>query len=288
MADDLTAAEVTRAMRHYDDVIRRGREIQRRRRTTTSVLTAVGVAIVAALVAVPLALTRESSGARVSATAGRDRVTHPNAELRPSWVTGDEQHITEVQIPAFATDTLRMPHGQWEVVDGTMHAFSVDGSPPAVIFDATRNPNSALPVAPGVSVVGMYEQMDAAALAAGGGYGVLSGSVPLADIESGARDPVFLAPQWPQVHQQAYAWPHLPAGTAIVTYVWQGTQLWQRPLDGVAGFVMARPAQFDGPLYSDWHTAPIPVMTAYDASGHVLAQVKAPRMNGDDFVISPG
>lgn len=288
MSEDLTA-DAARAMRRYDEVVRHGREIRRRRRTRNSVLAVIAAAGVTAVIAGSLALTRGAGTARVRTTSGDEHATQPSLDPRPAWVTGQEQHIVATPIPAWATGVLDPRRTQWTPVNGTLHAFSVDGSPPAVIFDATPSSSSPLPAGnKDVSVVGMYDQDNPAAESAGGGFGILSGSNPLADIESGTRNPVFLAPHWPQVGLQAYAWPHLPTGTAIVTYSWQTMQLWERPLDNLAGFVMPRPAQFDGPMYSDWHSAPLPVLRAYDANGKLLAQVNAPRMNGDDFIVSRG
>lgn len=222
--------------------------------------------------------------------AGMEAVIHvaPGPDVVPPSVTGTEQTLTAASIPDYADNLFTRPFGrQWALTPGTLRAFSANGSDPFVLFDATPVDGSLLSTLPDgnrETVVGMYLQDNRTEL---GGYGIPSSSVPLADVQLGSRPAVFVAPQWPEPALQVYVWTRLPAGAAYVSYTWESTQFWERPLDGTAVFVMERPAVFNGPMYSDWHNAPLPLLRAFDADGNQLSEVKAPRIGGDDYVVSP-
>lgn len=200
----------------------------------------------------------------------------------PPVVTGVEQVMTPARIPSFFPPAGKV--GPWTAMPGRLHSFTVAGSPPFVVFDGTANPAGVAPSRPApVSSVVSYDMT----IHTSGGFGVQAEGIPLEASARSARPTVFVIPDWPANGLQGYVWSHLPAGTAYVTYSWQAVRYWERPVDGVAGFFMARPAVFDGPTYADWHSAPIPVLRAYDQAGVEVGRVFAPRLAGDDFVVSP-
>lgn len=205
----------------------------------------------------------------------------------PSDITGTEQTLETTAMPSFVSAPTAGRCSDWVPVQGTLHAFTVAGSPTFAVLDATGSTmaSSCSPVPPPTSPLSslvIYQLT----VPTSGGFGIEGSPIPLEPSAPGYRPPVHLLASWPADHLQGYVWSHLPNGTAYVTYNWPGVQYWERPASGVAAFFMARPAVFDGPTYADWHTAPIPVMRAFDAQGVELGSVFAPRISGDDFVIS--
>jgi hypothetical protein len=93
---------------------------------------------------------------------------------------------------------------------------------------------------------------------------------------------INLVRDWPSPGKQLYAWSHLPIGTKVVTYSYRGkNRAWVVPIHDTAVFLVPRPAAFDG-SYAVWHRAPFPVMKAFNAEGHLIAEENAPRVAQDN------
>lgn len=285
-------AETEQAMRRRARVVERGRALRRRRFLVTAGLGAAALTGIAAFAATLVNAPSEHL-VRTANDPEPPVQSAPPLSPVPRTVTGVEQTVATVALPDFARTFTPPQRGTevanrlYEVTPGTLHAFSANGSEAFVVFDGT--PRDAALSAPGAGehVVGMYNQANPPTNEGdSGGFGILSSSKPLASVQTGATPAVFLANQWPHPGEQAYTWAHLPAGTAFVTYTWKDTKLWQRPVEETAMLVMPR-LDFGGPMYSDWHTTPIPVLRAFDPQGNQLAQVNAPRVGGDDFGMSP-
>jgi hypothetical protein len=222
----------------------------------------VGVVAVTALATVAALGVGPAAGGRASIQPG----------ARQGFVPGGvEQTLTPTPLPPYWYQ-LTGRKGFIRPDPGTPRAFRVEGSPVFVTFDGTsahRGVVNGPPHEPAYAFIG--------AGGASGSDGTQINWLPPSHVD--------VIADWPRPHWQVYIWPHLPAGTAVVTYIWQHTAYWERPVSGVAAFSMPRPAQFDG-SFAQWHTAAIGELTAYDNSGHVLASYRAPRTPGDDLRIS--
>jgi hypothetical protein len=274
----VTAAEEAVALRRRPEVVRRGRTMRRRRRVVPA---AAGAVVLAGVAAVVVSATTDSGTDRVRTFDSP--TTSPSSEppARPASVTGLEQRLGAIDVPPAIDRILRGGSPMVEPCPGTVRAFSVDGSEGFVTMDGRSS--GAITGSPSMEfAVGVYE----ADGAGGFGLGIQSIPIPLTEVQAG-RPAVFLLGLGADQGNQGYAWSHLPADAEFVTYTWESVHRWVRPIDGVAAFMMRRPAQFNGPTYADWHTAAVPILRAFDADGNQIAEAKAPRVIGDDFVVSP-
>jgi hypothetical protein len=194
---------------------------------------------------------------------------------------GDEQSLSASPPPFDIDNHLARISGQ-TVIAGTSHSFTVAGSPAfetALVITQQRGV-SGRPAGPRVEAYGLY-WIGVGGLSGTGGDG---GFLP---VNATTESPVEIIAGWPQSDQQLYVWPSIPAGTAYVTYTYQNrTLFWERPSAGIVALLVPRPTAFNG-NYSTWHTAPLPVLSAFDKQGRLLQQVEAPRIGGDDLKTSP-
>ena len=208
----------------------------------------------------------------------------PTSEGLPQDVTGVEQSLLAVSVPTWfvkeyetATAQQRLSTSACFTMVGQPLAFSVGDSPSFIVWNGSLTPLK--PVCPSNPPIAAYLDYVGNGLA-GTGYDGGSGSPGTVE---GTATSLLLIENWPVAGQQVYVWADLPSDVSYVTYSFQGQDLaWVRPQSGVAAFLVPRPAAFDG-SYAVWHTAPFPIVTAYNASGQQLAQEKAPRGAGDDF-----
>jgi hypothetical protein len=196
----------------------------------------------------------------------------------PQSVVGTEQSLVSVAVPTWFAYTTPSP---CSTVLGQPVAFNVGDSPPFIVFHesmSARTPRCPInPVVPSPNFAWLEYVGNGLA---GTGYDGSAGSPGTVE---GTATSLFIIDPWPVAGQQVYVWADLPSDVRYVTYSFQGQDLaWVRPQSGVAAFLVPRPAAFDG-SYAVWHTAPFPIVTAYNASGQQLAQEKAPRVDGDDF-----
>jgi hypothetical protein len=235
----------------------------------------------------------------VQGLLGRDCGSYPQKDVTssvpsgtvPAAITGTQ----EVLQPATPFDLTKFgvggPLNNTNLVAGTAHSFTVDGSPTFEVADVTPGSRSPL-TASASTTTGTGEWTEEAALfyvGVGGtsGTGGDATLTPLAPPSAVTGSPVQVLPNWPVPDKQLYVWTHLPTGTTYVTYTYQGDTLaWQGPVSGTIALLVPRPATFDG-NYATWHSAPLPVITAYNTNGQVITQVKAPRIGGDDPKVGP-
>jgi hypothetical protein len=208
----------------------------------------------------------------------------PTSEGLPQDVTGVEQSLLAVPVPSWFANRYETAAAQrwWSsfgcfTMVGQPLAFSVGDSPSFIVWNGSITPLK--PVCPSNPPIAAYLEYVGNGLA-GTGYDGTAGSPGTVE---GTATSLLLIENWPVAGQQVYVWADLPSDVSYVTYSFQGQDLaWVRPQSGVAAFLVPRPAAFDG-SYAVWHTAPFPIVTAYNASGQQLAQEKAPRIGGDDF-----
>jgi hypothetical protein len=193
----------------------------------------------------------------------------PNTPL-PKGISGTRQTIISAPVPDDIASIFQrgtIIEGRPLVPDTTADAFSVNLNSVFVTadIDTTTVPGGTPPPQPPRACT-----FSKGTLPQGGqGLGLVSGPcVPLTDVASGSRAAVFVIADFPKPSQYTWAWTHLPAGTAFVTFTAGPTQLWERPVAAVAAFLQA----FQGSN---------PVLRAYDTHGRVLAEVTAPRFAGD-------
>jgi len=230
----------------------------------------------------PSSVVPATSGGTTTSSLVPTTVT-PTTQGLPQSVVGAEQSLVAMTVPTwFGYTSGHKFNSSCSTVVGQPLAFSVGDSPPFIVFHESMtartprcpvNPVVALPISP-------YLEYEGNGGLAGTGYDTNSGSPGTVE---GTATSLFLVPDWPVAGQQVYVWADLPSDVRYVTYSFQGQDLaWVIPQSGIAAFLVPRPAAFDG-SYAVWHTAPFPIVTAYNASGQQLAQEKAPRIGGDDF-----
>jgi hypothetical protein len=169
----------------------------------------------------------------------------------PAAIAGEEQRATVVPVPSEFTEAwATFP---FTVTPGTARAISVDGERPVAFFDAPPQDRGDPSL-----VFGSFEDRRRADVAQ-----IASHPVPIPAVSTQAV-PLWTADRSPTTDQQVFAWTHLPAGTAFVTYDFAGTRLWQRPVWQTAVFVVPRPP--DGVSGASHR-----VLRAYDARGEFLA-----------------
>ena len=198
-------------------------------------------------------------------------------------MTGEEQPISTATVPSdiavFFTSGGGSKPAKWQTVaDGAPHGYRVADGTPFVIDDLytiDRNlPSNAVDDPNGDR--GSCSFYDGTLPVGGQGYGIESICVPLADIAAGTMHGVFLFPDFPTPAHDTVVWSHLPAGAAFVTLSGDGVgPLWQRPVNGVAGFTVPVSTAYTGDNFT---TAPRPALRAYDGDGNVLAQVTSPYL----------
>ena len=165
-------------------------------------------------------------------------------------------------------------------VPGSQHAFTVDGSPMVGTGDKSRTT-----VVPGQPLSTARTAYAACVFYAGtglpNGTGIDSDCEPTSEASAATRSPVLLIPGWPTHGVDVYVWSHLPQAVQTVTYSYQGhDRTWVTPIDHTALVSVPRPPAFDG-SYEQWHSAPFPLLQAYDAHHHLVAAHYAPRVGGD-------
>lgn len=217
-------------------------------------------------------------GSNVTSTNVAPTTVTRSTQGLPQSVVGSEQSLDAVAVPTWFRYTSRC-----STVVGQPLAFSVGDSSPIVVWHGSMSARKpmcpTIPVSAPVSANVEYEGNGLA----GTGYDGVAGS---SGTVAGTATSLFLIAPWPVAGQQVYVWAYLPSDIAYVTYSFEGKDLaWVKPQSGVAAFLVPRPAAFDGP-YAVWHTAPFPIVTAYNTSGQQLAQERAPRVDGDDFETS--
>jgi len=165
-------------------------------------------------------------------------------------------------------------------VPGSDHAFTVGGSPMVGTGD-----KSTTTVIPGQPLSTARTTHSACVFYAGtgllNGTGIDTVCDPLSGGSAETRSPVLLIPDWPTQGVDVYVWTHLPRSVHIVTYSYQGhDRTWVAPVDNTALVSVPRPPAFDGP-YEQWHSAPFPLLQAFDAHRHLVTAHYAPRIGGD-------
>ena len=165
-------------------------------------------------------------------------------------------------------------------VPGSEHAFTVGDSPMVGTGDKSRStvvPGQSLSTARTARAACVYY----AGTGAENGTGIDSSCDPLSGGSAGTRSPVLLIPDWPEQGTDVYVWSHLPSSVRIVTYSYRGQdRTWVAPIDATAVLSVPRPPAFDG-SYRQWHSAPFPLLRAYDAHHHLVVAQYAPRIGGD-------
>jgi hypothetical protein len=190
--------------------------------------------------------------------------------------SGVQQQIARTSLPSWWTERAQLAHGS--KIIGDARAFSGPGIQTFVI--ATESAG-ATPNEPALFAFQYNLHANPDSGSAGvQGEGLLTTAVEAAGPLSFKS--VFMLANQPAVGEQTYWLPHLPSNAAVVSYQYPGAvRYWERVVDGTVAFVVPRPAAYDGD-FATWHTAPLAAITAYDASGQVIAQTTAPRIGGDD------
>jgi hypothetical protein len=186
------------------------------------------------------------------------------ADQPPAAVSGNEQTIQSMPVPAFFTQDQSSPGNCWNSI-GAPQALSVGGSATIVSWTASPAPDTSCSTLPTMAAV-TYQGNG---LRTGTGTDTSFGGAP--GTVAGASTAVVVVEQWPVSGQTVYVWNGLPSGSAYVTYSSQGTSgtslYWEQPLAGTAAFLVPQP-------FAQGLPAPLPVMTAYDAAGEVLGTGK--------------
>ncbi len=219
-----------------------------------------------------------SSAPRAQSGAPSTGSTSPLGQLLAS----QEQTVREI-VPSgdiARVMAMRDPIGGSTPVPGSDHAFTVDGSPMVGIGDKSRTT-----VVPGQPLSTARTAYAACIFYAGtglpNGTGIDSSCAPVSDGSARTGSPVLLIPGWPTPGVDVYVWSHLPQTVRTVTYSYQGhDRTWVNPVDHTALVSVPRPPAFDG-SYEQWHSAPFPLLQAYDAHHHLVAAQYAPRVGGD-------
>jgi len=201
------------------------------------------------------------------------------ADQAPVAVSGNEETIQALTVPAFFNQAQSSSANCWVGV-GSVQAFHVEGSPTFVSWTMTRDAATSCPSLQTTAIT--YEGNGL-----GNGTGIDSTMDPATESLAGTPTSVFVIEQWPVSGKTVYVWSGLPSTAAYVAYSYRGSTLyWEEPMRGVAAFLV--PQLFpEGTHYGIWHTSPFPVLSAYDSTGNLLGSVNAPRINGDDFGMSP-
>jgi hypothetical protein len=218
--------------------------------------------------------------ALVGLGSGSAYAAQPSSVLK-QIVAGTQQTLTSVPIPANIAPALKNRPG--DLGGSIAHiygTFTANGGPPVVVSDHTTTL-----VVPGHDPSKARPQLSFCDTYAGtgtpNGTGIDSSCAPLPSGKSEAAAPALVIPDWPTAGQQVYVWGHLPAKVKYVTYSFQKRdRVWASPINGTVVLSVPRPAAFDG-SYAVWHTAPFPLLRAYDVNGHLLAEQYAPRIGGD-------
>lgn len=165
-------------------------------------------------------------------------------------------------------------------VPGSEHAFTVGGSPMVGTGDKSTTtvvPGRALSTARTAYAACVYY----AGTGLANGTGTDSTCEPMSNGRARTRSPVLLIPDWPTRGVDVYVWTHLPHTVQTVTYSYRGhDRTWVTPVDHTALVSVPRPPAFDG-TYAQWHSAPFPLLQAYDVHRHLVAAQYAPRIGGD-------
>lgn len=212
----------------------------------------------------------------LATTASSASVTGQGRSV-PSEITGTH----EVLHPAPPGQLGGEVEAPGKVVAGTEHGFTVDGTPTFVVADVT--PRSSPSGPPGATGLTSGSTLTAPLEGDSGGGTSFLGRSPKGVVLRGS--PVQILADWPTPGKQLYVWTHLPKGTAFVTYSYKGATLaWQSPVSGTIALLVPRPAAFDGD-YATWHSAPLPLLRAYDTAGHLVTKLDAPRIANDDLKV---
>jgi len=109
---------------------------------------------------------------------------------------------------------------------------------------------------------------------------------PATESLAGTPTSVFVIEQWPVSGKTVYVWSGLPSTAAYVP-----TPTGIDPLLGGADERSSRllvPQLFpEERITASGTPLPSRVLSAYDSTGNLLGSVNAPRINGDDFGMSP-
>jgi hypothetical protein len=227
-----------------------------------------------------LLLTAGTLLALFSLVSGPADAAQPNSVLN-RIAAGTQQTLTSVPIPTSIAPALTNHPGDFGgSISHIYGAYTADGSPPVVVVDHT-----ATLVVPGNDPSKAKPQLSFCDTYAGtgtpNGTGIDSSCASLPSGKSESVAPALVIPDWPTAGQQVYVWGHLPTKVQYVTYSFQKRdRVWATPINGTVVLSVRRPAAFDG-SYAVWHSAPFPLLRAYDAKGHLVAEQYAPRIGGD-------
>jgi hypothetical protein len=194
---------------------------------------------------------------------------------------GSHQSVVQVVVPTDFSRAMNEQPGIGETpIPGTEFAFEVNGSPPIAVGE-----ESASLVLPGrpVSSARTYRSFGVWYMGTGlmNGTGIDGQQLRIGSSGT-AASPVGIISDWPTKGEQLYAWARLPTRVKYVTYSYEkADRTWVFPVHGAALLLVPRPAAFDGD-YATWHSAPFPLLTAYDAAGRIVEQQYAPRIGGDN------
>lgn len=219
---------------------------------------AAAVVLVVALGLGVWAASRPDGSGRVrTSSAARPRDAAPP----PPAVTGTEQHIVPVQMPAEFTSVLGRRSSM--LVEGTTPmAYTVEDTSPFAIAEVNLFRNSPTSTRP------YLQLMTNGTLSTGGqGLGIQMSGPTMDDVRAGTPA-TFAAWDFPVPGQRLDAWSRLPDGTAYVTMDY-GTagRLWERPANGTVAFISSIPDE------ERQHWVPNPAraaFTAYAQDGRVL------------------
>jgi hypothetical protein len=230
----------------------------------------ISTAVVLAALAGIATLVAVGPRSRQPTAVGPGRHLRP-ADQPPAAVSGNEQTIQSMPVPAFFTQDQSSPGNCWDSI-GAPQALSVGESPTFVSWTASPAPDTSCSPSPTMAALTYQGNGLRDGTGTDTSIGGATGTV------GGASTAVLVVGQWPVSGQALYVWNGLPSGAAYVTYSSQGTSLyWEKPLNGTAAFLV--PQQFKLPDV-------LPVLTAYDAAGDVLgtgivghwANVRAPQV----------
>jgi hypothetical protein len=228
-------------------------------RVVVSAVVVLGaLAAIAAVVAV---------GPRSRPTAVPGRSHHLRlSDQPPAAVTGNEQTIRAVPVPAFFNPGQSSVPDCW-VSAGRVLAFSVEGSPTLVSWARVGDAPTTFRCPSGQNPPLTY---------AGSGLEDGTGTtlVPITEALAGSPTSVFVVAHWPAAATAVDVWNGLPADVAYVTDSLPGsTSYWEEPDGGVAAFLVPQLPDNVG-LHAPDATAS-PVLRAYDTDGTLIGSVDA-------------